>query len=86
MRNQEIFYPKDIQDYQGFGRAWKRKGPDFTPRVGREGTGSIGGAGEEANRGQAQPLGAETAGLLGLYMIDFIEVNSEIRDQEEVTW
>ena len=45
-----------------------------------------GGDGEESDRGQAQPLRAETAGFWGLYMIECIEVNSETCDQEEATW
>ena len=60
-----------------------RKRPDFTPSVGREGTGikGVGRRQTEVNMSS----GRETAGLVGLYMI-FIEVNSEICDQEEVTW
>ena len=47
---------------------------------------SLEGVGRRQTEVNLSRWGRETAGLVGLYMIDFIEVNSEICDQEEVTW
>ena len=66
-RGAKIFYPKGTQDYQGFGSGQKREWPDFTPKVGREGAGPIEGGGEEANRGQPQPLPAQGQFLFGAW-------------------